>query len=126
MLEGEQALHANVIARRTRDPERDTKPLMPPRLPAVLSALLVVIGPLVPTWPPSPAEGLGLESRDRMVVIRNAETEALLHTFANPLFRAAGPESWPVRIVLVRDRAINAFASTGNRMFTITGLLRSG
>ncbi len=58
-----------------------------------------------------------------MVVIRDAETETLLRGFATSLYRAAGLDSRSIRIVLVRDRAINAFVSTGNRMFIDTGLL---
>lgn len=53
----------------------------------------------------------------RLVVIRDAETEALVHKFADPLFRAANLGAGLVRIVLLEDRAINAFLSTGNRMF---------
>lgn len=49
--------------------------------------------------------------------IRDIETEALRRTAANPLFRAASRDSGLVRTILVRDRAINGFRSTGNRMF---------
>ncbi|MBV9251445.1 MAG: M48 family metalloprotease, partial [Acetobacteraceae bacterium] len=58
------------------------------------------------------------------MLIRDAETETLLHKFADPLFRAAGLNSGLVRISLIRDRAINAFVSTGNRMFLNTGLIQ--
>ncbi len=58
------------------------------------------------------------------MVIRDAETETLLHKFADPLFRAANLSAGLVRIVLVRDRAINAFVSSGNRMFINTGLIQ--
>jgi predicted Zn-dependent protease len=51
------------------------------------------------------------------VVIRDAETETLLRTFATPLFRAAGLDPNLVRIIVIRDDAINSFGSTGNRMF---------
>jgi predicted Zn-dependent protease len=46
--------------------------------------------------------------------IRDAETETLPHSFARLDARL-------VRITLVRKRAINAFAGTGNRMFPNTG-----
>jgi predicted Zn-dependent protease len=39
------------------------------------------------------------------------------------LFRAAGLEPNLVRIVVIRDDAINSFVSTGNRMFIHTGLI---
>lgn len=59
----------------------------------------------------------------QLVVIRDAETETLLRTFATPLFRAAGLESGLVRIIVLRDDAINSFVGTGNRMFIHTGLI---
>lgn len=63
----------------------------------------------------SPGEG------PRLLVIRDAETETLLRTLANPLFRAAGLDANLIRIILIRDDAINSFVSTGNRMFIHTG-----
>jgi predicted Zn-dependent protease len=58
----------------------------------------------------------------RVELIGGAEAETVLHTIANSLFRAASPESRPVRVVRVRVRAINAFVSTGNRRFAAAGL----
>jgi len=62
-------------------------------------------------------------SGPRITVIRDAETETLLRTFANPLFRAAGVDPNLVRIIVIRDNAINSFVSTGNLMFVNTGLI---
>jgi predicted Zn-dependent protease len=59
----------------------------------------------------------------RLMLIRDAETESLLRTYANPLFRAAGVDPNLVRIVLIRDSAINSFVSTGNILFVHTGLI---
>ena len=59
----------------------------------------------------------------QFIVVRDAETETLLRNFANPLFRAAGVDPNLVRIILLRDDAINSFVSTGNRMFINTGLI---
>jgi predicted Zn-dependent protease len=44
-------------------------------------------------------------------------TKTLLRTFATPLFRAAGLDPNLVRCIVIRDDAINSFASTGNRPF---------
>lgn len=71
-------------------------------------------------WPALAQE----KAPERITVIRDAETETLLRKFADPLFRAANLDSRLVRITLVRDRAINAFVSTGNRMFINTGLIQ--
>ncbi len=49
----------------------------------------------------------------------------LIRMFAAPLFRVAGLNANLVRITLLQDRAINAFVSTGNRMFLHTGLIQS-
>ncbi len=57
------------------------------------------------------------------MLIRDAETETLLRTYANPLFRAAGVDPNLVRIVLIRDNAINSFVSSGNLLFVHTGLI---
>ncbi len=58
------------------------------------------------------------------VIIRDAETESLLRGILHPLFRVAGVDAGLVRIVLVEARAINAFVSTGNRLFVHTGLIQ--
>ena len=57
-------------------------------------------------------------------IIRDAETEAFLRGVAHPLFRAAGVDPALVRITLVQARPINAFVTTGNRMFINTGLIQ--
>ncbi|MCC7427088.1 MAG: M48 family metalloprotease [Alphaproteobacteria bacterium] len=56
-------------------------------------------------------------------VIRDAETETVLRTYASPLFRTAGLESNLVRIILVNAQGINAFVTPGNQMFIHTGLI---
>ncbi len=78
------------------------------RLIALLLALLFLAGR---------AEAAGL------LIIRDAETETLLRTYAIPLYRAAGLPDRLVRIFLVEDPAINAFVAPGNRMFLNTGLI---
>jgi predicted Zn-dependent protease len=83
-------------------------------LPLVISALFL---PSRPAWPQDRAPA------ERLVLIRDAETETLLRDFAVALYRAAGLNPSTIRIVLVRDRAINAFVTTGNRMFIHTTLL---
>jgi predicted Zn-dependent protease len=60
----------------------------------------------------------------RIVTIRDAETEHLLRRMTHPLLRTAGVDPRLVRITLIQNRAINAFVATGNRMFLHTGLLQ--
>jgi predicted Zn-dependent protease len=63
-------------------------------------------------------------SPQRIVTIRDAETEAFIRRLSHPLFRTAGVDPALVRVTLIQNRAINAFVSTGNRMFLHTGLIQ--
>lgn len=56
-------------------------------------------------------------------LIRDAEIEATIQSYATPLFRAAGLDPFAVRILLVNDDSINAFVAGGQRLFINTGLL---
>jgi predicted Zn-dependent protease len=89
---------------------------------ALFSALLVMLASLVPSLAPIAARAQGGASA--VVTIRDAETEAFLRGIAHPLFRAAGVDPALVRITLVQARPINAFVTTGNRMFINTGLIQ--
>ena len=59
-----------------------------------------------------------------VVTVRDAETESLLRALAHPLFRVAGVDPALVRITLIQARPINAFVTTGNRLFINTGLVQ--
>jgi predicted Zn-dependent protease len=80
---------------------------------ALFGAVLALAGPAAAQAP-----------AQRIVTIRDAETEHLVRRMAHPLFRTAGVDPALVRITLIQNRAINAFVSTGNRMFLHTGLLQ--
>lgn len=82
----------------------------------VIAFLVVVMG-LSPGW--TPAWG------QRLVVIRDAETEAMLRAVTAPLFRVAGLDRSLVHLIILQDRAINAFVTSGNRMVVHTGLITS-
>jgi len=100
----------------------------------MLSRLLTVIGlslfsflAFVPAAAPAWAQGRGGDDRDRgprISLIRDAEIETLLIAYVTPLFRAAGLDAHLLRIRLVKDPALNAFVTSGNRMFVYTGLLQ--
>ncbi|MFZ4406649.1 MAG: M48 family metalloprotease [Paracraurococcus sp.] len=89
---------------------------------ALISALLVMLASLVPSLAPVAARAQSGASP--VITIRDAETEAFLRSVAHPLFRAAGVDPALVRITLVQARPINAFVTTGNRMFINTGLIQ--
>ncbi|PZW48372.1 putative Zn-dependent protease [Humitalea rosea] len=87
------------------------------RLALCFAALMLMVSALYP-------QAATAQGTSRVTTIRDAETESLLRTFADPLFRAAGVSPSAVRITLIQDAAINAFVATGNRMFIHTGLIQ--
>jgi predicted Zn-dependent protease len=56
-------------------------------------------------------------------VLRDAETEALLHEISAPLIEAAGLRPEDVRIVLIHDQSINAFVAGGQIVYVHSGLI---
>ncbi len=56
-------------------------------------------------------------------ILRDAETEALLHDMAAPLVEAAGLAPGNVDIVLVNDPSINAFVAGGQIVYLHAGLI---
>lgn len=61
------------------------------------------------------AQGLGL--------IRDTEIEDTIRAYANPIFETAGIPPDSVTIRIIADNSLNAFVTTGNRMFLNTGTL---
>jgi predicted Zn-dependent protease len=55
-------------------------------------------------------------------VVRDAEIEALVRDYARPVFQAAGLSNAGIQIVLVNDKAFNAFVA-GRRLFINVGAL---
>src|SRR5262245_16679245 len=62
---------------------------------------------------------------EKPVLIRDAETEAAMAEFGDPIFSAAGLDSTAVHIYLLRDSRINAFVAGGQNLFLHTGLIRA-
>ncbi len=89
---------------------------------ALLTILLVLAACGALPWWQAPA--FAQAPPQRIVTIRDAETESFIRRLSHPLFRTAGIDPGLVRITLIQDRAINAFVSTGNRMYLHTGLLQ--
>lgn len=56
-------------------------------------------------------------------LIRDAEIEATIRAYADPIFKAAGLEASNIQVHLVNDERINAFVAPGLNMFINTGLL---
>ena len=56
-------------------------------------------------------------------ILRDAETEALLHDMAVPLVSAAGLDPKNVDIVLINDPQVNAFVAGGQAVYVNSGLI---
>lgn len=56
-------------------------------------------------------------------VLRDAEIETIIRSYADPLFRASGIPPESIRIRILEDETLNAFVTSGNRMFIHSGLL---
>lgn len=55
--------------------------------------------------------------------IRDAEIEAILREYSDPLFEAAGLRPSDVNIYLIQDDTLNAFVTAGQNVFLHTGLI---
>ena len=82
-----------------------------------LAGTALLVASLVTAAPSASAQNRKLK------LIRDAEIEVLLRTYATPIFKAAGIGSRGAEIILVQDSAFNAFVASGNRMFINTGTL---
>jgi len=80
------------------------------RLPALFLAALALLA-----WSATPAAAQS--------ILRDAETEALLHDMATPLVSAAGLDPRNVDIVLVNDTSVNAFVAGGQAVYINAGLI---
>jgi predicted Zn-dependent protease len=56
-------------------------------------------------------------------IIRDAEIEQLLREYSQPILRASGLAKQNIRIVIINDRAFNAFVADGHRIFVNAGAL---
>jgi predicted Zn-dependent protease len=56
-------------------------------------------------------------------ILRDAETEAVLHEMSEPLIRAAGLEPKNVTVVMVGDPSINAFVAGGQIVYMNSGTI---
>lgn len=62
-------------------------------------------------------------AQGRISIISDAETEAMLREYSDPIYRAAGIDPSAVKIHLVNDPNLNAFVANGQQMFVHTGLI---
>ena len=92
-------------------------PFLPPlaRLARGFAALLAAVAALTLAAAPAMAQD----------VLRDAETEAMLHDMALPLIVAAGLDPHNVQVILVNDPDVNAFTAGGQTVFINSGLINA-
>jgi len=56
-------------------------------------------------------------------IIRDAEIETIIRSYATPIFEAAGLDPSGVRVILLNDNSINAFVAGGMNLFINIGLI---
>ncbi len=66
---------------------------------------------------PQPARAQGV------ALIRDAETEAIIRSYVNPIVTAAGLDATAVRVYIVNDPSFNAFVAEGQNIFINTGTI---
>lgn len=87
-------------------------------MPKVIQALICcVIAAALTATPLAPANAAGRR------LIRDAEVENTIRTYATPLFEAAGLNAKDVDIYLIDDPSLNAFVAGGMNIFLHTGLI---
>jgi predicted Zn-dependent protease len=64
-----------------------------------------------------------VEAQGQPTLIRDAEIEATIRAYADPLFTAAGLDAEAIKVHLIETDQINAFVAPGMNMFLFTGLL---
>jgi len=86
----------------------------------IVSAIVVsaLILPMAMPWQTASAQ-----QRPTLSLIRDAEIENAIRSYATPLFDAAGLEADAVTVHLVNDPGLNAFVAGGQRLFLFSGLL---
>lgn len=83
----------------------------------LLFLIATVLAVALPGLAPAYAQGRQLQ------LIRDAEVETIIRTYATPLFQAAGLDPRGIEVYLVKDSSLNAFVAGGQNLFIHTGLL---
>jgi predicted Zn-dependent protease len=90
---------------------------VPPVIKRIITLFSVALFALAPFGAARAQQG------QRLNLIRDAEIENTIRSFAVPIWRAAGLDPNAVEIMLVQDNSLNAFVAGGQRIFINTGLI---
>jgi predicted Zn-dependent protease len=66
---------------------------------------------------------LAQEQGAKLNIIRDAEVEELMREYTRPIFKVAGLTQQNIEVVIIGDRAFNAFVADGKRIFVNLGAL---
>jgi predicted Zn-dependent protease len=69
------------------------------------------------------AATLPAQAQKGLPIIRDAESEQLLKEYTQPILRVAGLTQQNIQVVIINDRAFNAFVADGRRIFVNGGAL---
>jgi predicted Zn-dependent protease len=89
---------------------------IPPKLCAAVKFTVAALCALSLTTEPVLADSIPL--------VRDTEVERLLKSYEDPILRVAGLEPAAVKMYLVQDSSLNAFAAEGQNIFVNTGLIQ--
>src|SRR5262245_3686637 len=83
---------------------------------ALLTAAAILVTPMG-----APVRSQGVPKG--LPIIRDAEIEQLLRDYLTPLLKAAGLGQQNIQVVIINERAFNAFVIDGRRIFVNAGAL---
>ena len=87
---------------------------------ALATAFAVALAGLPPAAQPARAQETSLRG---LPIVRDTEIEQLLRDYAQPILKTAGLAKQNVRVVVLNDRAFNAFVMDGRHIFVNAGTL---
>src|SRR5256885_4662446 len=91
-------------------------------MPASRSIAITVTTALIAASQPAMSQLRG-GPNGRLPLIRDAEIEQLMRDYTPPILNAAGLAQQNVQVVLINERAFNAFVMDGRRIFINVGAL---
>ncbi len=80
----------------------------PLKLTAVTTAVALALAPM---------SARAEEKEKGPPILRDAETEQLLRDYTRPILRVAGLEKQNIQVVIINEKAFNAFWPNGRRIF---------
>src|SRR5436305_668771 len=89
------------------------------RTPASRSIALIAAAAMVISVGPASSQ----DPQRGLPIIRDAEIEQVLRDYTQPILLVAGLTQQNIRVVIINDRAFNAFVADGRRIFVNVGAL---